>query len=92
MVMHNHDDARADMMLRAAQRALELVECGMIVGSGSGSKATFFIKLVGKQIRSQALHIRAIASSEDSERLGRSCGTRRKSGACRTVPYTDTHL
>ena len=69
----NADD-HAPLKLRAAQRALELVESGMTVGFGSGSTATLWIKLVGEQVRDNGLNIRAIASSEDSERLGRSYG------------------
>jgi ribose 5-phosphate isomerase A len=58
----------------AAERALELVEPGMTVGLGSGSTATLWIRLLGEKVRDQGLKIRAIASSDDSERLGRSYG------------------
>jgi len=64
----------ADLKLHAAQRALSLVESGMTVGLGSGSTATLWIKLLGEQVRDHGLKIRAIASSEDSERLGGSYG------------------
>src|SRR5215475_192288 len=67
-------DARQELKLHAAQRALQLVEPGMTVGLGSGSTATLWIKLLGEQVREGRLKIRAIASSEDSERLGRSYG------------------
>jgi ribose 5-phosphate isomerase A len=53
---------------------MELVEPGMTLGLGSGTTATLWIKLLGEQVRDHALNIRAIASSEDSERLGRSYG------------------
>jgi ribose 5-phosphate isomerase A len=46
----------------------------MTVGLGSGTTATYWIKLLGEQVRDHGLHIRAMASSEDSERLGRSYG------------------
>ncbi len=62
------------LKLHAAQRALGLVESGMTVGLGSGSTATLWIKLLGEQVRNHGLKICAIASSEDSERLGRSYG------------------
>src|SRR5262252_11248536 len=62
------------LKLHAAQRALELVEPGMAVGLGSGSTATIWIKLLGEKVRDQSLRIRAIASSDDSERLGKSFG------------------
>ena len=62
------------MKLHAAQRALELVKSGMTVGLGSGSTAAIWIKLLGERVRDGRLDIRAVASSEDSERLGRSYG------------------
>lgn len=74
MATHSHSDDHADLKLHAAQRALELVEPGMTVGLGSGSTATLWIKLLGERVRDHGLNIRAIASSEDSERLGRSYG------------------
>jgi ribose 5-phosphate isomerase A len=64
----------ADMKLHAAQRALQLVKAGMTLGLGSGTTATYWIKLLGEQVRDRGLQIRAIASSEDSERLARSYG------------------
>jgi ribose 5-phosphate isomerase A len=70
---HNAGD-QAGLKLQAAQRALELVEPGMTVGLGSGSTATIWIKLLGEKVRDHGLKIRAIASSDDSERLGRSYG------------------
>jgi ribose 5-phosphate isomerase A len=74
MATHSKADDRAGLKLRAAQRALELVEPGMTLGLGSGSTATLWIKLLGERVRDRGLDIRAIASSEDSERLGRSYG------------------
>lgn len=62
------------LKLEAAQRALQLVSPGMTVGLGSGSTATLWVRLLGEQVRDHGLKIRAIASSEDSERLGRSYG------------------
>jgi ribose 5-phosphate isomerase A len=62
------------LKVRAAQRALELVEAGMTVGLGSGSTASLWVRLLGERVRDQGLKIRAIASSEDSEHLGRSFG------------------
>ena len=70
---HNAGE-QAELKLRAAQRALEFVEPGMTVGLGSGSTATIWIKLLGEKVRNHGLKIRAIASSDDSERLGRSYG------------------
>lgn len=62
------------MKLEAARRALDLVKSGMTIGLGSGSTASLWIKLVGEQVRDYGLTIRAIASSPDSEALGRSYG------------------
>ncbi|MBS1841449.1 MAG: ribose-5-phosphate isomerase RpiA [Acidobacteria bacterium] len=62
------------MKLRAAERALELVEPGMTLGLGSGSTATIWIKLLGEKVRNHGLKIQAIASSDDSEALGKSYG------------------
>ncbi len=74
MATLGNTDKQAALKLRAAQRALELVESGMTVGLGSGSTATIWIKLLGEKVRDHGLKIRAIASSEDSERLGKSYG------------------
>jgi ribose 5-phosphate isomerase A len=62
------------LKLQAAKRALELVKPGMTVGLGSGSTATLWIQLLGEQVRDHGLAIKAVASSEDSEHLGRSFG------------------
>lgn len=62
------------LKLKAAQGALELVRSGMTVGLGSGSTATLWIRLLGERVRDQGLRIRAVASSQDSEELGRSFG------------------
>jgi ribose 5-phosphate isomerase A len=74
MPTQSHAEDHTGMKLRAAQRALELVESGMTLGLGSGSTATIWIKLLGEKVRGQGLRIRAIASSDDSERLGKSFG------------------
>jgi ribose 5-phosphate isomerase A len=70
----SHPEDHTGMKLRAAQRALELVESGMTLGLGSGSTATIWIKLLGEKVRDHGLKIRGIASSDDSERLGKSFG------------------
>src|ERR1700750_3519616 len=74
MPMPNDARDHIDWKLHAAQRALQLVESGMTLGLGSGSTATLWIKLLGEKVRDQGLKIRAIASSDDSEKLGRSYG------------------
>lgn len=67
-------EEQARLKQQAAERALKFVESGMTVGLGSGSTATLWIKLLGEKVRRGELKIRAIASSEDSEKLGRSYG------------------
>jgi len=74
MPTQSHANDHGGMKLLAAQRALELVAPGMTLGLGSGSTATIWIKLLGEKVRDQGLKIRAIASSDDSEQLGRSYG------------------
>lgn len=74
MPTQGHAEDHTGMKVRAAQRALELVEPGMTIGLGSGSTATIWIKLLGEKVRDHGFKIRAIASSDDSERLGKSYG------------------
>src|SRR6516164_3825608 len=74
MIDQGSMDQRTRMKFHAAQRALALVEPGMTLGLGSGSTAALWIQLLGEQVRDHGLRVRAIASSEESERLGRSYG------------------
>jgi ribose 5-phosphate isomerase A len=55
----------------AAEKSLEFIQDGMVVGLGSGSTATHFIKLLGAQVR-RGLKIRGISSSAASEQLAKS--------------------
>jgi len=89
MAKHSNSDERGGLKLRAAQRALELVKSGMTLGLGSGSTATLFIRILGEQVRNRTLDIRAIASSDDSERLGREYGIPFTNfGECRSLDLT----
>ena len=63
-----------ELKFEAARRALNLVRPGMTLGLGSGSTASLWIRLLGEQVRDHGLKVRAIASSPDSETLGRSYG------------------
>jgi ribose 5-phosphate isomerase A len=74
MATHSNADSHEDMKLHAAQRAMHFVESGMALGLGSGTTATLWIQLLGEQVRDHGLKVRAIASSEKSEHLGRSYG------------------
>jgi ribose 5-phosphate isomerase A len=55
----------------AAQKSLEFVEPGMVIGLGSGTTATHFIRLLGEKVKN-GLDIRGIASSKSSEELAKS--------------------
>jgi ribose 5-phosphate isomerase A len=72
--MPTNDSAK----ILAAQKSLEFIKDGMVVGLGSGSTATHFIQLLGEKVK-QGLKIRGIASSKASEDLAASL----------TIPITD---
>jgi ribose 5-phosphate isomerase A len=65
---------------RAAQRSLEFIQDGMVVGMGSGTTATHFIKLLGERVK-QGLRVRGISSSRASEDLAKSL----------SIPVIDFH-
>ncbi len=65
--MPTNDSAK----ILAAQKSLEFIKDGMVVGLGSGSTATHFIQLLGEKVK-QGLKIRGIASSRASEDLATS--------------------
>lgn len=69
LAMQSVDDAK----VMAARKSLEFVEPGMVVGLGSGSTATHFIRLLGEQVKA-GLKVRGIASSQASEELAMSLG------------------
>lgn len=64
----------------AAQRSLEFIQEGMVVGMGSGTTATHFIKLLGERVK-QGLKIRGISSSKASAELAASL----------SIPVIDFH-
>jgi len=55
-----------------ARRAVEFVEDGMVVGLGTGTTATLFIR----ELAERKLNIRCVASSEASHDLAKSLGLR----------------
>jgi ribose 5-phosphate isomerase A len=57
----------------AAERALELVKPGTIVGLGTGSTARYFIQGLGARVRS-GLNIKAVATSLESRALAEAGG------------------
>jgi ribose 5-phosphate isomerase A len=60
------------LKLAAAQRALELVEPGMLLGIGTGTTARFFITELGA--RAVGRHVRTVPTSRRSAELARSAG------------------
>ncbi|HUJ39650.1 MAG TPA: ribose-5-phosphate isomerase RpiA [Candidatus Acidoferrales bacterium] len=71
-------DAAEAGKITAAKQSLEFIKDGMVVGLGSGSTATHFIKLLGEKVKA-GLKIRSISSSKASEDLARSL----------SIPITD---
>jgi len=69
LAMQSVDDAK----VMAARKSLEFVREGMVVGLGSGSTATHFIRLLGERVKA-GLKVRGIASSQASEDLAVSLG------------------
>jgi ribose 5-phosphate isomerase A len=63
MTHHNAADdrlqAQTSLKLKAAERALQLVKPGMVVGLGSGPTAAFWIRLLGEQVRDGNLAIQS---------------------------------
>lgn len=57
----------------AADRAVDEIEDGMIVGLGTGSTAYWAIQKIGERVKS-GLQIQAVASSEASEQLAKEQG------------------
>ena len=57
----------------AAQRAVELVRPGMIVGLGTGSTARYFIDGLGRKV-ADGLNVLAVATSDESGRLAKAAG------------------
>lgn len=62
-----------DLKRRAAERALEFVHDGNVVGLGTGSTAKFAIEGLGKRVK-EGLSITGVATSIATERLAREVG------------------
>ena len=58
----------------AAERAVCYIQDGMSVGLGTGSTAAYAIHALGRRFQAEALTLRCIATSRESEELGRSYG------------------
>lgn len=57
----------------AAERAVELVRPGMIVGLGTGSTARYFIAGLGQKV-GEGLKVQAVVTSDESGRLAKAAG------------------
>lgn len=62
-----------ELKREAAIAALETIKSGMIVGLGSGSTASLFIRELGLRVQS-GLRVQGIPSSEESRRLAEEVG------------------
>ena len=71
----------------AAERAVSYIQHGMTVGLGTGSTSAYAIHALGRRFQAETLAIRCIATSRDSEELGRSYGL--PFAAFDTVSYFD---
>ncbi|MFW6074821.1 MAG: ribose-5-phosphate isomerase RpiA [Chloroflexota bacterium] len=64
----------AELKRDAGRRAVEFVEDGMSVGLGSGSTAREFVRALAERLQQEDLTIRAVASSEGTEKLAGELG------------------
>jgi len=71
----------------AAERAVSCIQDGMTVGLGTGSTSALAIHALGRRFQAEALTLRCIATSRESEELGRSYGL--PFAAFDAVPYFD---
>jgi ribose 5-phosphate isomerase A len=59
-----------------ARRAVEFVRDGMVVGLGTGTTATVFIRELAGRVKAKGLKLRCVASSDASHDLAQSLGLR----------------
>ncbi len=58
----------------AAEKAVDFVKDGMLLGLGTGTTAYWAIQAIGTRIKKEGLHIQAIATSLQSEKLAKELG------------------
>ncbi len=58
---------------RAAERGLEYVEDGMVLGLGTGSTAAHVVRLLGERVRA-GLKVRGVPTSRSTHALAEACG------------------
>ncbi len=59
--------------LRAAERGLEYVEDGMVLGLGTGSTAALLVRLLGERVGA-GLEVRGVPTSRSTHALAETCG------------------
>lgn len=65
----------SELKKQAAEKAVELIESGMVVGLGTGSTAVFAVRALGRLLAAGSLdNIVAIPTSEATAKLARACG------------------
>jgi ribose 5-phosphate isomerase A len=57
-----------------AKRAMDFVKPGMRLGLGTGSTATWLVRLIGEDVRNNGLQIIAVATSAQTANLAMECG------------------
>ncbi len=62
------------MKEKAAEKALEFVESGIVLGLGSGSTVRIFIEKLGELVRREKLKIEVVPTSFDTHILATKCG------------------
>jgi ribose 5-phosphate isomerase A len=71
--MLSADSATEAHKRAAAERALELVRPGMVIGLGTGTTARYFIDGLGNLV-GKGLQVKAVVTSSDSKRRATACG------------------
>jgi ribose 5-phosphate isomerase A len=70
--MSSDEQARRELQRAAAERAIECVESGMVIGLGSGSTASFALRKLAEELASGRLRdVRGVPSSEPTAALAR---------------------
>jgi ribose 5-phosphate isomerase A len=72
--MQERAGASDELRRRAAEAALADVRSGMKLGLGTGRTADHFVRLLGEKVRSGALKVVCVATSERTASLAASCG------------------
>jgi ribose 5-phosphate isomerase A len=66
---------RDELKQAAAEKAVEMVESGMVIGLGSGSTAVFAIRRIGERVKSgELLNVIGVPTSSSSAELAREVG------------------